>query len=835
MEVNAFNLKDTLHKLEHYLPSQAPLKDFIHHNTLHAFQGDNFDEALAKAQQILGYKVFLSLVDYRDLFQQGKINMEIIEKIIAQEKGVNQVDFWKEQMLNGNPDCQISKRIGKLRYTWREAYKIDLEQEVKPILFKILSSYLDQGISVWKFPGSSMGLLETIKTIELDSFTSFFKRKRSKEFLFDNSCTIESLLALVVGDESLYEQYLFDQQFSHPGWSGMVSVVEKNPQTLLDTKRITLEELIKLELLLEIDNLDNHFGETWAPINLKAKKSTPLFNPIEEIEYTSLQLLWQKAFEASYYNSVLNGLRLQKKTVNADKEHSFQAIFCIDDRECSIRRHIESIDTESITYGTPGHFGLDIYFQPMDGKFITKVCPAPLSPRYLIKEESENGHHVKEYSVTKRTHGLLGGWLIAQTLGFWSAIKLFIQIFRPSISPFTSLSFNHMHADAKLSIENTDKEGLYVREHGLQVGFTIEEMAGKIDGVLKSIDLIDNFSPLVYAIGHGSSSVNNTYYAGYDCGACSGRPGSVNARVFADMANRKGVREILAKRGIVIPETTQFVGGLHDTSRDEIAFFDEQVLSEENKKRHHKNSKSMHTALSLNAKERSRRFDSIQSDKNAKQVHKKVKGRSISLFEPRPELNHATNTLCIIGQRYLTESLFLDRRAFLNSYNYAHDLEGVYLEGILNAVAPVCGGINLEYYFSRVDNEKLGAGSKLPHNVMGLIGVANGIDGDLQTGLPYQMVEVHDPLRLMVVVEHYPEVVLATIQRNASTYEWFQNKWVYLTVIHPETRKFYQFDKGSFPELELVHEDIKTIKNMDMVFSTAIENLPVSLFEKHLS
>lgn len=43
----------------------------------------------------------------------------------------------------------------------------------------------------------------------------------------------------------------------------------------------------------------------------------------------------------------------------------------------------------------------------------------------------------------------------------------------------------------------------------------------------------------------------------------------------------------------------------------------------------------------------------------------------------------------------------------------------------MRPLGPVCGGINLEYYFSRVDNQKLGAGTKLPHNVMGLFGVAN--------------------------------------------------------------------------------------------------------------
>ncbi len=78
----------------------------------------------------------------------------------------------------------------------------------------------------------------------------------------------------------------------------------------------------------------------------------------------------------------------------------------------------------------------------------------------------------------------------------------------------------------------------------------------------------------------------------------------------------------------------------------------------------------------------------------------------------------------------------------------------------MKPLGPVCGGINLEYYFSRVDNHKLGAGTKLPHNVMGLIGVANSCDGDLRPGLPVQMIEVHDPVRLLIVVEHFPAIVL---------------------------------------------------------------------------
>ena len=149
----------------------------------------------------------------------------------------------------------------------------------------------------------------------------------------------------------------------------------------------------------------------------------------------------------------------------------------------------------------------------------------------------------------------------------------------------------------------------------------------------------------------------------------------------------------------------------------------------------------------------------------------------------------------------------------------------------MKPLGPVCGGINLEYYFSRVDNHKLGAGTKLPHNVMGLFGVANGIDGDLRPGLPSQMIEVHDPVRLLIIVEHFPEVVLNVIKSVDAMYEWFINEWINLIAVNPETQQFYLFKEGTFVPYEPIEQYVETIKDITPVIEKTLDNIPVYLIK----
>lgn len=824
-DIAGFDEQHLLHQLAHYLPAQAPLKDFVHHNSLHGFQHLKFEDALRTARTIFGYKTSLSIKEFRSLYEEGKISESALIKVIENEKGDKNLGYWLDTLKNKYFDNNANERIGSVRNYWKEIYQIDLDSVIQPILFRLLCSYLDQGIAIWRFPIDKLGFLASLVELEKNGVSSIFKTSKIKKIFLDGNYTLSELLEKLVGDESLFEQYVFDQQFSHQGWSGMVSVIENLPETLLETRRITLLELIKLECLLEMDAIEDKMGANWKPLGKNIiHKPSPLFSEVPLSEYFETIAIWQKAFEWTYYDEVLNGLRENTKFKNSESgiEKSFQAMFCIDDRECSYRRYLELEDPNCETFGTPGFFGVEFFFKPIEGKFYTKVCPAPVTPKFLIKEDGLGRKMEKDAHFSKHSHNFISGWLIAQTLGFWSAFKLFLNIFKPSMGPMVSHSFKHMDSNSTLSIDHN-----FEFETDLQVGFKVEEMVDRVENVLKSIGLVKNFAPLVYVVGHGASSINNPHYAAYDCGACSGRAGSVNSRVFSYMANKSAVRQALSNRGIFIPEGTRFIGGLRDTTRDEIMFYDEESLSESQRGLHKRNLLKFSDASKSNSKERSRRFESINTKSSSDDIHNRILERSVSLFEPRPELNHATNALCIVGKRSLTKGLFLDRRSFLNSYDASLDPDGKRLLGILNAAVPVCGGINLEYYFSRVDNQKLGAGTKLPHNVMGLFGVANGIDGDLRPGLPNQMVEVHDPIRLLMVIQQNAAIVLEVIQRNKATYEWIKNEWVMLATIDPISSEISVFEDGKMVSYNPPNAIMDSVNNLDQAFEGSMDNLRI--------
>ena len=66
----------------------------------------------------------------------------------------------------------------------------------------------------------------------------------------------------------------------------------------------------------------------------------------------------------------------------------------------------------------------------------------------------------------------------------------------------------------------------------------------------------------------------------------------------------------------------------------------------------------------------------------------------------------------LIGPRTLTRGIDLGRRVFLHSYDTSLDPDGTALETIITAPLVVAQWINHQYYFSALNPDILGAGSK---------------------------------------------------------------------------------------------------------------------------
>jgi hypothetical protein len=74
----------------------------------------------------------------------------------------------------------------------------------------------------------------------------------------------------------------------------------------------------------------------------------------------------------------------------------------------------------------------------------------------------------------------------------------------------------------------------------------------------------------------------------------------------------------------------------------------------------------------------------------------------------------------------------------------------------------------------------------------------DGAQSDLRTGLPWQMVEIHEPTRLAIVVEAGPDRVQRVVQGNPAIERLVRNRWIWLACLDPESDVLWELRSTGF-------------------------------------
>lgn len=672
--------------------------------------------------------------------------------------------------------------------------------------------------------------------------------------------------------ESQREEYLTQTLLALRGWAGMLWQMESNAEwTVHPAPAGTLVEYVAVRLLLErlalartardalgdkgelrtlrgrLLSCVNHaprvsveqraflvfqLAQTlgWKPEELHRQSKTDWANLVEEIEsFSELQRrrIYQQAYERRYRNQTLDAIIAHdQRTKPAPAPPRIQVSCCLDDREESYRRHLEEVAPDCETFGVAGFYGVAMYYRGAADAHYVPLCPVVVKPKHYVLEEVvysfENSSRRRE--ETRRAIGKTRHWLhtgsrsivggaMTALLGTLASFPLVMQVLFPRLTSRTQRLFGSFIKPpmiTRLQLERS--EAIPGPEMG-HLGYSIDEMVGISHRILFDMGLTRNFARLVILTGHGSACLNNPHESAYDCGACGGGRGGPNARAIAEMLNDPRIRERLEALGLTIPRKTVFVGTYHNTCDDSVTFYDLDQLPSSHHDDFEYARDVINEARRRNAHERCRRFVSAELSMSEDAALRHVEARSEDISQVRPELGHATNAVGFVGRRSRTRGLFMDRRTLLTSYDpTVDDAEGKILERILQAVIPVCAGINLEYYFSSVDPIGYGCGSKLPQNIAALLGVMDGAASDLRPGLPWQMVEIHEPLRILFIIETTPQTMLSILERNPKLKVLVDHEWIQLTILAPDSSNIQVFLDGEFEPYHPESGDLPVVK-----------------------
>lgn len=501
--------------------------------------------------------------------------------------------------------------------------------------------------------------------------------------------------------------------------------------------------------------------------------------------------IWQLALEIGYQRRLASGLRAPC-VVPAARDVEVQAAFCIDVRSERLRRAIERAWPSVQTIGFAGFFGLPLAYTPLGTRARRPQLPGLLAPGIEVTDrvvtEGFNGpaDAAAERRAVQRRHDYFAAFDAWRAATRWpGAAFSFVEAAGVSYLPKLTAWLRPRTAGRP----HDDQTGLSRRDrHRCQPHLTGLDRAERVAlaaRVLRAMGLQTELAPLVVFVGHGSQTANNAHAAALDCGACGGQTGEVNARALAGLLNDPDVRAGLAEHGTVIPAGTVFLSALHNTTTDEVEFFDVERLPASARPRCEQLRMAFVTAGHAVRCERAPALR-LASQESSRTLLWRFRARANDGAETRPEWGLAGNAAFIIAPRERTRGITLSGRAFLHDYDAASDADGSVLELLLTAPMVVTHWINWQYHASRCDPARLGSGNKVLHNVVGgTIGVFEGNAGDLRIGLSRQALHdgahwTHEPLRLTVAIDAPRASIGRVLARHAVVRHLVENDWLHL-------------------------------------------------------
>ena len=431
--------------------------------------------------------------------------------------------------------------------------------------------------------------------------------------------------------------------------------------------------------------------------------------------------LWQAALERSYQAPLCQGLMVARPPADAAAPPAVQAVFCIDVRSEVYRRALEAASPEVQTMGFAGFFAMFVEYRPLGSEMVRPQLPGLLAPGLCVTDECD-APGLAQLMAERRKKNLIwrqqwqafrGGagstFSFVESCGLLYAGKLLKSSFGAEADPPT-VEQTGLPADQRATLRpRLPSAG----------GPALEARIGSAATALGAMGLTDGYARLILMAGHGSTSANNPHAAGLNCGACGGQTGEVNARVLAQLLNDPAVRGGLHARGLMVPDSTLFIAGLHNTTTDDLQLYDTDLVPAS----HADDLATLKVWLAdAGRRARTERAASLGLAALAGQhgeLRDAVKTRTTDWAQVRPEWGLADCAAFIVAPRSRSRHLELAGRSFLHDYQWQRDPGFGVLELIMTAPMVVTNWINLQYHASTVDNKRYGSGNKVLHNVVG--------------------------------------------------------------------------------------------------------------------